>query len=223
MSRRTRIKICGLREPADAAVAAEAGADAVGLVFVPETSRQVSEAEASAVVAALPAFVSAVGVFVDAEAGWIREVAGRVGLDTVQLHGEESPEMLGQLSPLRVIRAVPFRSAGAVGAVRPWLDQHAVSGNLAGVLFDTPAPAGEGSQTGGHGKAFDWRDLAQVLAGELATMPVPVILAGGLTEQNVGEAIETVRPYAVDVSSGVEASRGVKDRQRIRAFCAAVR
>ncbi len=247
--KRTRIKICGIREPDTAWVAAQMGADAVGLVFAEGSPRQVSVADAKAIVAVLPAFVQPIALFVNADAEQIRSTCHELGIGTVQLHGEETPEDAAALWPLRVIKAMAFDARSVSAALRPWRGS---CENLTGILFDTPPPtlSPASSQTnggddigasnspialnkttnkdadserlaprGGTGRPFDWDALASVQhAGLLAGLP-PTILAGGLNPDNVGRAIERVNPYAVDVSSGVESSRGVKDATLIESFC----
>lgn len=214
---RTRIKICGVRDAATAVAAVRAGADAIGVVFAAGSPRVVTPAQAREIVRGLPAFVEPVGLFVDAKAEEVRAIAQEVGLRTAQLHGQESPEMAAALAPLCVIKAMAFVPEKARDAIEQWVKQVP---NLAGILWDAP------SGGGGTGQGFDWSALAKLqTAGESnARNPQPAtILAGGLTPENVGRAISLVEPYAVDVSSGVESSRGVKDPAKIRAFCEAVR
>lgn len=211
---RTRVKICGVRDVASALVAAQAGADAIGLVFAPGSPRQVSIDEARPIVAALPAFVQPVALFVDAAADTIRDVTAQLGIQTVQLHGSESPEFAAELAPLRVIKALGFDARRASDALKPW---RACCPNLAGILFDAPPPQ-PGGPTGGTGRQLDWQALADLEHGGLLAGLPPLILAGGLDSSNIKQAIEIVRPYAVDVSSGVEAQRGIKDPQRIQGF-----
>ncbi|MDQ7842769.1 MAG: phosphoribosylanthranilate isomerase [Armatimonadota bacterium] len=197
-----RVKICGIRSASAAVAAAEAGADAIGLVFAPGR-RQVTVDQARAIVAALPPFVTRVGVFVDEDPARIREVAASVPLDLVQLHGSESPRYCAALG-LPVIKAVRMRdrtSGAALGEYR-----------VAGFLLDSFEP----NLAGGTGKPFPWALAAGLRA------PAPLILAGGLTAENVGEALEIVRPYGVDVSSGVETD-GRKDPAKIREFIRRVR
>ena len=208
--RSTLIKICGVRTPEDARTASDAGAHWVGLVFVDKSPRFVTPEQARAVVAALPKTVTPVGLFVDAHADTIKQVADEVGLATVQLHGHEPMSILDQLGGLRVIKALPFEDDLPAKA-EPWDNAPGV----AALLIDTP-PVGE--PTGGSGVAFDWRALSDMKD----QVRKPIILAGGLTPENVGEAIRTVKPYAVDVSSGVESSRGIKEARLIKAFCEAV-
>lgn len=216
---RTRIKICGVRDVDAARAAVDAGADAIGLVFAPGSPRRVTREQAWRIVQALPAFVEPVGLFVDASAAEIRGVASEVGLRTVQLHGDEPPALVEALASLRVIKALAFDPARADQALGPW---RAAGAPLSGILWDTP-PRADATLTGGSGEAFDWKPLAALQkSGSLAGL-APLILAGGLNADNVGAAIALLRPHAVDVSSGVESSRGVKDASLIRAFCNAVR
>ncbi len=213
---RTRIKICGITDADTAEVAAEAGADAVGLVFVEASPRSLTLSKAGSIVEALPPFVEPMGLFVDRTPREVIEICRKVGLRSVQLHGEETPGDLAALhgAGLRVVKALAFRGSEYVSLMRVWMGV-----GLAGVLWDAP-PAGPGGSTGGGGRAFSWSDLASWSRG--SHLP-RAIVAGGLTPENVGEAIRVVRPYAVDVSSGVERSRGVKDAALIRMFCEAVR
>lgn len=223
---RTRIKICGVRDAATAAAAAACGADAVGFVFVDGSPRRVTPEAARDAVAALPAFVQPIGLFVDADAEMIRRVCDTAGIHTIQLHGNESPGFARQLAPLRVIKAVHFDRETAAAYIAQWRDQ-----GLLGLLIDTPPPVtptesrsrSHGGKAGGSGVPFDWNQLAAFLATTEGRGSPPLILAGGLTPTNVAEAIALLRPHAVDVSSGVESSRGVKDPAKIRAFCDAVR
>lgn len=216
---RTRIKICGIRDEATAHAAAEAGADAVGLVFATGSPRCVTVAQANAIAQGLPPYVDTVGLFVDADVEAIGVTVEAAGLGTVQLHGNEPVELAEALSPRRVVKAVHFVPGRLADLMRMWGQ---AGENVAGLLVDTP-PAAEGELPGGSGRAYDWDALAK----ELEQIPVqerlPVILAGGLTVENVADAVRIVRPWAVDVSSGVESSRGVKDIGRIKAFCDAVR
>jgi len=220
VSKRTRIKICGVRDVASAQAAVEAGADAIGLVFVDRSPRSVSIDEAHRIVRSLPAFVDPVGLFSDAPWQEVRDAAAAVGIDTVQLHGREGPGFLSRLRHLRVIKAVPFEPGRLAEQLDPW--RRGVS-NLASVLIDAPPKSvAHGELTGGSGVPFDWEALEQEIAqGVLRDLP-PMTLAGGLRQQNVGQAIRLLRPYAVDVSSGVESSRGTKDAEMIHAFCQAV-
>ncbi len=218
---RVWIKICGVRDPETAAAAAEAGADAVGMVFVPDTPRCVDDASAARRIAeAVPDGVEVVGLFVDASAAHIRSIVDEVGLTMVQLHGSETPAQARQLAPTRVMKALPFDAEGLPGAMTLWAEG---SENLEAVIVDAPAPRAAGRQTGGHGQPFDWDAMSEALRDRVHARRPHVVLAGGLTPENVVEAIATVRPWGVDVSSGVEAEHGVKDVEKIRAFCRAVR
>jgi phosphoribosylanthranilate isomerase len=199
----TRVKICGVTRPDDARMAAELGAWAVGFVFWPRSPRAVSVEQARAIVAGLSPLVTPVGVFVDQTADEVNAVAARVGLGLVQLHGHETPAMARALSG-RVIKAVALGDEGAADELERWPE--------ALVLLDAHDPA----RRGGTGRTIDW-DAAAVIARRR-----PVVLAGGLRPENVAEAVARVRPAAIDVSSGVETSPGVKDHDRMRALFAAV-
>ncbi len=200
-----RIKICGITRVEDALAAADAGADAIGLVFYAKSPRAVSIAQARAILAALPPFVTSVGLFVDASRCELNEILEALPLDLLQFHGDETPaECEGFRRPyLKALRVRPGEDLAARVA--------AYSG-AAGVLLDTYVAG----VPGGTGEAFDWSLVPPGLAK-------PVILAGGLTAQNVAEGIARVRPYAVDVSGGVEASKGIKDARKIQDFVRACR
>lgn len=203
---RTRIKVCGLTRPEDAAAAVSSGADAVGVVLAP-SKRQVTIDEAAAVFADVPPFVARVGVFRDAHADEVWEAVARLGLTAVQFHGDEAPETCAA-APVPVIKTV------GVGPGTRLADLDAYRGSVAAFLLDTVV----GGESGGTGVAFDWYDVA----GHLPHW-APVIVAGGLGPVNVAEAVRVLSPFAVDVCSGVEASPGVKDHSLIDSFCAAVR
>ena len=199
------IKICGLTRPDDARAAVEAGATAIGMVFWPNSPRAVTVEQARAVVAAVgDGEVLTVGVFVDARADQIDDVMRRVGLGAAQLHGHESPEFVDGL-PWPVIKAVPVPAAGPLPDLAPWRGIR--------VLLDAHDP----ERRGGTGRRVDWTRAAALSATR------PVILAGGLTPDNVAEAVMRVRPAGIDVSSGVEQSPGVKDARLVRALIAAAR
>ncbi|HEY1998603.1 phosphoribosylanthranilate isomerase [Paraburkholderia sp.] len=211
--RRTRIKLCGLSKPENVAHAVELGADAVGLVFYPPSPRSVSVARALELVRDIPPFVSVVGLFVNASADWMSEVVSTVPLTMLQFHGDETPEhceSLANLAGLPWLRALRVAAdTQPADLVESALNYSAASG----LLFDTHV---EGY--GGGGKVFDW----SLIPAELARRAV---LSGGLNAQNVSDAIHRVRPYAVDVSSGIEVAgaKGVKDHARMAAFVRAVR
>ncbi|HIE13266.1 MAG TPA: phosphoribosylanthranilate isomerase [Desulfotomaculum sp.] len=208
-----RVKICGIKDAETAAVAVAAGADALGFVFA-ESKRRITPEAAREIILGLPPFVSAVGVFVDAPQGLVREVAEFCRLDTVQLHGAESPEYCIEIG-LKVIKAFGVRQKGVPidGSVEGGLffgkDLALIDAyrSVSAVLVDTSVPG----LAGGTGRTFDWG----LLCGK--RFQAPLILAGGLTPENVTEAVRTVRPYAVDVSSGVE-TNGLKDAAKIQAF-----
>jgi len=200
----TAIKICGITCVEDALVVARAGANAVGLVFAP-SPRHVTLEKAREIAAALPPFVVRVGLFVNETRQAIIATAAEVGLDAVQLHGDESPEFAAALKPLRIIKAIRVADVADVRA----------AGRYPGcaVLFD----AKSNRARGGTGIRFD---LDLITRLELAS---PVIVAGGLDPDNVGEVVLKLHPYAVDVSSGVESGPGRKDPEKVRRFILAVR
>jgi phosphoribosylanthranilate isomerase len=218
---RTRVKICGVCRPQDAAAAASAGADAVGMVFDANSGRRVSVVEAEAILAAVGPFVTSVGLFVNASAEEIRRILGSVPLGAVQLHGDESPRLVAALKPIRVIKALHL-AAGESATLAAW--RAAVADlqltNLIGILLETP---NSGPERGGRGIANDFTGLhAMQTAGHFAGLP-PIIAAGGLTPVNVGEVVRLLHPFAVDVSSGVESARREKSADKIEAFVRAVR
>ncbi|MBI1371843.1 MAG: N-(5'-phosphoribosyl)anthranilate isomerase [Phycisphaera sp.] len=214
---RPRIKICGVTTPDIARVAVDAGADAIGLVFAPRSPRYVQLDAAITVAAAIPAYVHIVGVFAS-PAQVTADVLNEAPLTLLQIHGPVTPPIVAELAPRRVVAALTFTPDTFADTLAKWSDASADTSNLAGLLIDAPDPTGVG---GGAGETFDWAALRRVIDDVRPTPPL--ILAGGLTPTNVAEAIAVVQPYAVDVSSGVESSRGVKDPQRIRDFCAAAR
>jgi phosphoribosylanthranilate isomerase len=201
----TRIKICGITRPEDARSAVECGADAIGLVFYAKSPRSVSIEQALACVAAVPPFVSVVALFVDETAQTINRILEAVPVDIIQFHGDESADFCVQFGRpyLKALR------------VQPSVDMVSASGEYSaarGILLD----AWQEGVPGGTGKTFDW-ELAR---GEF---PCPLVLAGGLNAENVAQAIEQLRPSAVDVSGGVELEPGVKSAAKIKDFILAVR
>ena len=200
---RTRVKICGITRPGDAADAARAGADAIGLVFYPPSPRYLSTERAREIREALPPFVQAVALFVNPDAAQVAQVIGRVHPSMLQFHGEESAEFCAQFG-------VPFVKACRVKKGVDALEYLRPFSGAAAWLFDSHVP-----EYGGVGESFDW---SLVPAAEK-----PVILSGGLSQANVGEAIRRVRPWGVDVSSGVESAKGIKHAAKIAAFIAEVR
>jgi phosphoribosylanthranilate isomerase len=200
-----RSKICGITRVEDALVAANAGADAIGLVFYPRSPRAVSVRQARDIIAALPPFVTTVGLFVNATSCEINETLDAVPLDLLQFHGDETPEQCsGYHRPY--IKALRVRPGDDIQAACE--HYRSASGLLLDAFVD--------GVPGGTGLAFDWNLVPSALTK-------PIILAGGLTPENVSEAIEQVRPFGVDVSGGVELSKGVKDTRRVEAFIKAVR
>jgi phosphoribosylanthranilate isomerase len=200
----TKVKICGITNLQDALFAAEAGADALGFVFYARSPRYIVPDRAREIVLRLSPFVAKVGVFVNEELDRVREVMAYCHLDYAQLHGDETPEQVAALAP-RAIKAVRVRSAADVEQLSAY--------QAAAYLLDAYHP----TKPGGTGETWDW-ELAAT-----AKRYGPVILAGGLTPENVGDAIEQVHPYAVDVSSGVEAAPGIKDRQKVQRFIMAAK
>lgn len=203
---RTKVKICGITRLPDALAAVEAGADALGFMFFEGSKRNLTPAAAAQIIHALPPFVAKVGVFVNASAETVRAVVAECGLDTLQFHGEETPEFCRQFAPLKVVKAFRMQS---VASLEP-LNDYAVDA----WLLDSHVPA----QRGGTGEKFNW-DLA-TQAKELGR---PVILAGGLSPENIADAIQQVWPFGVDVSSGVESAPGLKDADLVRRFVEIVR
>lgn len=219
INRRTRIKICGLCDAETARAAAEAGADAIGLVFVTGSPRQVTLDQAKVIVDALPIFVEPIALFVNAPIAHVRNTATALGIGTVQLHGEESPQDVKALAPLRVIKYLPFDANLPTKTIAPW---QSAPNNLAAILFDVCALESGAAARGGTGRRLDWNALSSLKNDGMFQGLAPMILAGGLNPKNVIQAIERVRPFGVDVSSGVESVRGVKDCEMISQFCGAV-
>jgi phosphoribosylanthranilate isomerase len=201
-----RIKICGITNLEDALIAVGAGADALGFVFAAGSPRRVTPDTAARIAGRLPPFVARVGVFVNESAEKVRETAALCGLDTLQFHGCETPAFCREFAPLKVCKAFRVESAASLESLPDY--------PVDAWLLDSFVPG----QAGGTGAVFNWD-----LAAAAQRHGRPLVLAGGLTPGNVAQAIEQVRPYAVDVSSGVEAAPGRKDPARVIAFCEAVR
>ncbi len=197
---RTRSKICGITRPEDALVVASQGADAIGLVFYPPSPRNVSIGQAQAVMAALPPFVTTVGLFVDTDESEVRNILEWVPLDLLQFHGSEEEAYCRSFGR-------PYFKAIRMADEVNLTDEAERYASASALLLDSY----QKGVPGGTGHAFDWARIPQGL-------DKPIILAGGLGPENVEEAIRTVRPYAVDVSSGVEAAKGIKDADKIIAF-----
>jgi len=202
---RTRIKVCGIREPAHARIAADAGADAIGLVFHPQSPRVVTPERAAEIAAVLPPFVTAVALFVNADPHAVRRVVHAARIDLLQFHGDETPEYCTQFGK-------PWMRAVRMGAGVDLLEYARRFSAARALLLDAHVPG----QPGGTGETFDWAAIPR-------NLPIPIVLSGGLNAANVGRAVKEVRPWAVDVSSGVEASRGVKDPAKIVEFIGNVR
>jgi phosphoribosylanthranilate isomerase len=204
-SERVRVKFCGFTRRDDALAACALGVDAIGMVLTTRSKRFAGIANARDIRRALPPLVTVVTLFMDAEPAFIAEAITTVRPDLLQFHGSEQ-------APDCVRYGLPYLKAVAMGQGGDWRAVVAAHPQAAGFLFDGNA-AGE---QGGSGKRFDWAQLP-------ASMSAPMILAGGLTPENVGEAIRAAHPYAVDVSSGIESEPGVKDAEKMRRFVAAVR
>lgn len=201
---RVRVKICGVRTLEEAQAAIDAGADALGFNFWPRSPRYIELEAARNIIAAISPLVACVGVFVNEAPQLIRETVLKLGLSAVQLHGDESPEFCASFDAVKVIKAVRVTEGFDAATLKNY--------PVAAILLD----AGVKGSYGGTGRRFDWR--AAVEAKQYAS----IILAGGLTEDNVAEAITQVRPAAIDVCSGVEAEPGRKDLEKLRRFMAAV-
>jgi phosphoribosylanthranilate isomerase len=217
---RTRIQICGICRAADAQAAVEAGADAIGLVFDPAAPRYVSVDQARQIVTGVSPFISIVGMFVNADASAIRQVLEQIPLSAVQLHGQESPRLVAELKPIRVIKALRTDEASELSAWLGAIDQLKLT-NLIGIVMETPASAA--GAPGGSGVANDWPQLRVLQSARIFDGLGALIAAGGLTPANVGDVIRLLRPFAVDVSSGVESGRREKSAEKMAAFVRAVR
>lgn len=202
---RTRIKICGIRDADMALVAARAGADAIGLNFHRPSPRYVTPDEAARIAEVLPAYVMAVGICVNLSEAQVRDILARVPLQMLQFQGDEAPDFCESFR-------IPFVRAVRMEAQTDLLEYARRFSRARALLLDAHVPG----LPGGSGRTFDWSDIPREL-------PIPVILSGGLTVENVGRAVREVKPWAVDVASGVEAERGVKDPRRIEAFIRSVR
>ncbi len=200
-----RIKICGITRPEDGIEAARLGADAIGLVFYEKSPRNVALAQAQAVIAALPPFVTVVALFVNPDREWVEQVLANCAIDVLQFHGEESAEFCRSFHRpyLKAVRVKPGLDLTAAAAAYP---------DARGLLTDAFV---EGAH-GGTGTTFDWALLPEDLS-------LPLILSGGLDDQNIKQAVARVKPAAVDVSSGVEAAKGIKDAARMAAFISGAR
>lgn len=202
---RTRIKICGITRKEDATAACVAGADALGFVFYAPSPRNIAPAVAKCIVRSLPPFATTVGLFVDPQPGFVQSILDEVPIDLLQFHGDETPEACERYGR-PYIKAVRMRPGVDL------LEYARRYERSRGLLLDAYV---SGTQ-GGTGTRFDWKLIP-------TNMPAPIVLSGGLDPENVGDAVVQVRPVAVDVSSGVEAAKGIKDPERIVRFIAGVR
>lgn len=203
MQRRTRVKICGITRPGDARLASQLGADALGLVFYADSPRGLDLQQAQAIRAVVPAFVSLVGLFVNPERKQVDDVLAHLRLDCLQFHGDETPEFC-QSFAMPYMKAIRVRSGTDP---LPAIKSHS---QASAILLDSYDP----DQAGGTGKKFDWT----VARHCVDRSPLPIVLAGGLTQENAVRAIKEVHPWALDLSSGVEKRPGIKDPQRLQAF-----
>ncbi len=201
----TRVKICGITSIADGLAAAEAGADMIGLMFYDKSPRYVTPEQAAAINRSLPAFVMRVGVFVNPEEEQVTRAIAECGLSLLQFHGDETPEFCKQFG-LMSVKALRMRDAESLKTLEKF--------NTDAWLLDAYSPV----SLGGTGATFNWH-----LAVEAQRLGKPIFLAGGLTPENVADAVRLVRPFAVDVSSGVESAPGKKDAAKVSAFIQAVR
>lgn len=205
MNERTRVKICGISTIEMAREAVAQGADAIGLVFYPPSPRHVSIEQAASIVASLPAFVTAVGLFVNEQADEIKNIISKTGINLLQFHGNECPDYCAGFD-------LPYIKALRMSDDIDLFKQKKDYAQARSLLLDTY----RAGVPGGTGESFDWDRVPEELAGE-------IILAGGLDAENVTRAIQTVKPYAVDVSGGVESAKGVKSPEKIRQFMQGVK
>lgn len=198
-----RVKICGLTNAEDARAAADLGADALGFIFYPKSPRYLTPAAAAAIIRELPPFVVKVGVFVDESAERIVQIARDAGIDSIQLHGNESPGLCEALrrEHFNVVKAFRIQDQSSLAQVQSY--------RVSACLLDSYVPG----QLGGTGARFNWD-----LAIQTKSFGVPMILAGGLDPENIADAVSKVAPYGVDVSSGVESAPGRKDLAKVRDF-----
>lgn len=200
-----RVKVCGITRSEDAIAAVQCGVDAIGFVFWPHSARYIDPESARRIAEVIPPFICTVGVYVDPDAAWVEETARAAKLNLLQFHGDESPEFCNQFSQ-------PYIKAIRVKPDTDLLQYAQHYGAAKGLLLDTYAA----DMPGGTGHAFDWQLIPQQLS-------LPLILSGGLNPDNVARAIKQTQPWAVDVSTGVEASKGIKDEKKIIAFMQGVK
>jgi phosphoribosylanthranilate isomerase len=200
-----RVKVCGITRSEDALSAVKAGVDAIGFVFWPNSQRYIDPESADRIASQIPSFITTVGVYVDPDVSWVEQTISIVKLSLLQFHGNESPEFCAQFS-------VPYIKAIRVKEDTDLLQYAQRFETAKGLLVDTYAPG----MPGGTGHTFDWKLIPPQLT-------LPLILSGGLSPENVSTAIRETRPWAVDVSSGVEVSKGIKDEEKIFAFMQGVK
>ncbi len=200
-----RVKICGITNLSDALICAESGADAVGFILYPKSKRFVKAKEVRRITQNLPPFIFKVGVFVNEDPHAVLEILSYANLDFAQLHGDESPEECDYIGRERVIKVFRLESTDEVEKIEPYV------GKIRALLLDTYSE----SSYGGTGKTFNW-EIARAVKERFPQ--IPLILSGGLNPENVRDAIKEVNPYAVDVSSGVERTPGIKDREKVELF-----
>jgi phosphoribosylanthranilate isomerase len=212
---RTRIKFCGITRVEDALAAAELGADAIGMLLHADSARKIPVELAGQIVDALPPFVTPVGLFVDAPPCAVVEAMTSLGIRHVQLQGQEPPQFLGALKNSVVIKSIRVAPGGLVDELKPW---RGIS-SLRAIHLET----GTTNQPGGSGVANDWELIRKHIdAGDFSGLP-PIIAAGGLRPETVADVIRLLRPWAVDVSSGIESAPGIKSKEKMKAFVEAVR
>jgi phosphoribosylanthranilate isomerase len=218
---RTRIKFCGITRLEDALTAAELGADAIGLVLHADSARRVTHDVARQIIAALPPFVTPVGLFVDAPPDLIDETAAELRLRHVQLHGKETPLMIAKLRGRNVIKVVHVTRDTLADELKFWraqIGEHELD-QIKGLLLETGSAAG----TGGTGAVNDWEAIRAAQDSREFTGLPPIIAAGGLRPETVATVVRMLRPWAVDVSSGIESAKGIKSAAKMAAFVEAVR
>lgn len=215
---RTRVKICGVMRPDDAVAAARAGADAIGMVFYPQAKRCIAPEVAREIVHALPAFVTPVALFVDQDVEEIKGLAASLSIRHIQLHGHESPATVAALREFTVLKALRAARETLAAELAFWREatESLELANLQGFVLETP-----GAAPGGTGVENDWEAIAALQQARTFERLPPLIAAGGLTAENVASVVRRIRPYAVDVSSGVESSFGQKSCDKISAFISA--
>lgn len=215
MTHRTRIKICGLTRPQDVQSAVTAGADAVGFVFYPKSPRYIDAAAAGRLIATIPPFVTPVGLCVNATPAEVQAIVAQAPVSLLQFHGDETPQQcaaIAQAVNRPFIRAIRVKEGMQAADLLEYESEYRAASTLfTGLLLDAFVDS-----YGGGGKVFDWSLIPENIAPR-------VVLSGGLSVQNATDAVLSVRPYAVDISSGVEQDKGIKDAVKIRAFIAAVR